>query len=55
MPKMKLSCCDQSNYMCAVTKTRQDNNVTDRIGLVYVGNDTKLSRPSWLSVICDKN
>ena len=30
--------------MWFVTKTRQDNNVIDRIGVVYTKNDTK---PSW--------
>ena len=36
-------------------KTRQDNNVTDRIGLVYVENDIELSGPIWRGIVCDKN
>lgn len=34
-----------------MTKTIQDNDVTDRRGLVYVEKDTKLSRPIRLGVV----
>ena len=37
---MKLTCCDQSDRVRYVTKTKKDNNVTDRIGLVYVEIET---------------
>ena len=36
-------------------KTKQDNDVTDRIRLVYVENKTKLLGPIWLGVVCDEN
>ena len=32
-------------------KTRQDNNVTNRIGIVYVETKTKLSRPIGSSAV----
>ena len=38
-----------------MTKTRQDNKVTDRIGAVYIKNETKLSKPIGLGAICDQN
>ena len=39
----------------SVMKTRQDNDVTHRIGLVYVEKDTEHSGPMWPSVVYDKN
>ena len=36
-------------------KTKQDNDVIDRIGVIYAKNDTELS---WLighGVVCDEN
>ena len=39
---MKLSSCAQSEQVQAMTKTRQDNDVTNRIVLVYTENNTKL-------------
>ena len=42
MSKMKLICCSQSNWVQHVMKTRQDNNVIDHIGLVYVEIDIEL-------------
>ena len=35
-PKTKLSCCDLSNWVQSKMKTKQDNNMIDYIGLVYV-------------------
>ena len=37
---------DWSELVKSMTKTRQDNDVTDRIVVVYVENDTKL-RDRW--------
>ena len=45
MPKMKLSCHYRSDRVPFVKKTRQDNDVTNRTGAVYVENDIELS---WL-------
>ena len=42
---MKLSYHDQLNEVSSETKTKQDNNVTNCIGVVYVKNDTALSWP----------
>ena len=36
-------------------KTREDNNVTDHTGAVYVENDIKLSWSIRSSAICDEN
>ena len=36
-------------------KTRQDNDVTDHIGLVYAKIKTKLSRPISPGVVYDEN
>ena len=38
---MKLSCCDRSNLVQFVMKTKQDNDMIDNIGLVYI--KTKLN------------
>lgn len=43
--KMKLSCSDRSDYVRYVTKTRQDNNVNDHIGLGYAETENELSGP----------
>ena len=45
MQKMKLSYLDQSNRVLFVTKTRQDNDVTGCIGLVYTETQFEISRP----------
>ena len=55
MQKMKLSCHDRSNQVRSMTKSWQDNDVTDHIGLLYVETKTQLSWPIWLSVVCDVN
>lgn len=36
-------------------KTKQNNDVTDRIGFVYVKNDIKLSEPIRSGAICDES
>ena len=53
--KMKLSCHDQSNQVQSVTKTRQDNDVSNRISLVYAKIETKLLGSIWSGVVCDEN
>ena len=52
---MKLSCHDQSKRVSFVTKTRQDNNMTDRIGAMYTENNTKLLWLIGSSSNCDEN
>ena len=36
-------------------KTKQDNDMTDRIGLGNAKIKTELSRPIWLGAACDEN
>lgn len=36
-------------------KTRLDNNVIDRIALVYFGTEIKLLGHIWLGAVCDEN
>lgn len=43
MPKKILSYLDYSNQVQFVTNARQDNDVTDRRGVVYIKNETELS------------
>ena len=55
MPKVKLSYRDQVDQVWSVTKTKQDNNVTDRIGLVYDKFKTERSAPIRSGAVCDEN
>ena len=52
---MRLNCQDLSDQMLSVTKTRQDNDMTDCISVVYMETKTKLSRFIELGVICYQN
>lgn len=36
-------------------KTKQDNNVTDHIGVVYAENETELSWPIGPDAVCEEN
>lgn len=42
MLKMKLNCQDLFGQVRSMMKTNQDNDLTDRIGAVYVENDIEL-------------
>ena len=53
--KMKLSYCDRLYHVWSMTKSKQENNVSDRISLVYAKIKTELSRPIWPSAVCDEN
>ena len=55
MPEKKLSCRDRLNYVWFVMKTKQDNDVIDHIGLVYVKTETELLGPFWAGAVCDEN
>ena len=48
----ELSC--RSNRVWFVKKTKQDNDVTNRIGLVYVETEIELSGPLWSGVVYDE-
>ena len=52
---MKLGCRDQFDGVRSIMKTRQENDMIDRIGLVKVETKTELSGPIWSSVVCDEN
>ena len=52
---MILNFHDCQDRVLNVMKSRQDNNVIDLIGLVYVETKTELSGPIWLSVVYEKN
>ena len=45
MPKMTLSYHDRLDQVRSMMKTKLDNDVIDRIGLVYVKTETELSGP----------
>lgn len=54
--KPKLNYRDLFDRVCSVMKIRQDNNLTDHIGAIYIENNTKLfDWPNELGTICDKN
>ena len=53
--KTKLSCYDWSNWVQSVMKTRQDNDMIDYRGAVYIENDIKLSWFIKLGAICDEH
>ena len=54
MPKMRSSYHDRSSQIWSVVKTRQDNNVTHSISLVYIENNIELSRPIGSGEIYDE-
>ena len=47
MPKTILNYHDLSNWVSFLTKTKQDNDVTNRIGLVYIETEIELSGPIY--------
>ena len=55
MLKMKLSYRHQSNPLQVVTKTKQDNDVTNRTDTVYATNEIELPSLIRPSVVCDEN
>ena len=55
MLEKKLSKCDWLDCVYSVPKTRQDNDVADRIDLVYAKIETELLGPIWLGAVCDEN
>ena len=55
MPKMKLGYHEQSGQVRSMKKTRQDNDVTKRLGVVYTENNTNLLWPIGPSTDCDEN
>ena len=52
---MKLCYCDKLDYVWFVTKTKQDNGMTDLISLIYSKTETKLSEPVQPDAVYDEN
>ena len=55
MPKLKLNCYDLFDHVQFVMKSKQENDVTDYIDVVYTKNKTELSWPIRLGTICSEN
>ena len=53
-PKTKLSYRDRLDQVWSMMKTSHDNDVTNRIGLVYAKNNIELSGPIEPSVVYDE-
>ena len=43
MPKTIMNCRDQSDQVQSMTKTIEDNDMTDRTDVIYAKYDTELS------------
>lgn len=54
-PKTKLTYRDQLDRAQFVTKTKQDNNMIDRIGLIYAESEIELLGPIWSGAIYFEN
>lgn len=52
--KTKLSYIDQSNGVRCIEKAKSNNDMTDRIILVYVDNDTKHLGPIGPGAVYDE-
>ena len=55
MSKTKLSCLDQSDLVQSMTKTKQDNDVTNHINVIYAENETKLLWSIGPGAVDDEN
>ena len=55
MSKMILNYHDQLEWVHSVEKTKQDNDVIDHTGVIYVKNDAKLSSSIRSDADCDEN
>ena len=55
MPKMKQSYLNRLDQVPSMMKTRQDNDVTGHIDVVYVENKTELLSPIRPSLVCEEN
>lgn len=53
--KTKLRYRDRSNRVWSMMKTREENDVTYHISLVYIETKTKLLGPIYPGVICYEN
>ena len=53
--KTKLSCYDQLDRVQSIMTTRQDNDITDPIGAIYVENKIELSWSIESGAVYHKN
>ena len=44
-----------SDWVSIVTKTRHDNDMTNRKGPVYAKTEIELLEPIWSGAVCDEN
>ena len=52
-PQMIINYRDQSDRVQSITKTTQDDDVTDHTGVVYTENNTELSWPIGVGAVFD--
>ena len=55
MPKMKLSCYERLDQVKYLMKTKHENDVINRISLVFIKTEIELSRLISLGGVCDEN
>ena len=55
MLKLELNCQDRLDKMQSIMKTKQNNKVTNRKGVIFIEYDTKMSRPIEQCAIYDKD
>ena len=54
-PKSELNCHDRLDRMRSIAKTRQDNDVIDHKGVIFIEYDTKLLRPNGHCAVYDED
>ena len=55
MLKSELNCHDWLDQMQSIMKSREDNNVTNCIGVIFIEYNIELSRPIWLCEVYDED
>ena len=53
--KIILNCRDRPNWVRYVIKTRYDNDIIDRISLVYAKTEIELLGPIWSGGVYDES
>ena len=54
-PKSELNYHDRLDRMRSITKTRQDNDVINHKGVIFIEYDTELLRPNGHCVVYDED
>ena len=55
MLKLELNYHDWLDKMWSIMKNREDNEVTDRTGVIFAQQDTKLLRLIWWGIVYDED